>query len=108
MVRHDDQGALGFIINQPVENLSFYDLLEQLDMKNPQGVTDHMVFHGGPVRASNGFVIYAGRQGLRDETQVMDGVYFSRSLESLRMIAEGRGPKTISFAWAPQNGSLIS
>ena len=93
MVRHDDGGALGFIINRPVENLSFYDLLEQLNLKNPHGVTDHLVFHGGPVRASNGFVIYAGAQGLRDETRVIDGVYYSRSLESLRMISEGRGPE---------------
>ena len=92
MVHHDDEGALGFVINQPVQNLSFYDLLDQLNLKNPYSVTNHLVFHGGPVRASNGFVIYAGRQGLRDETRVIDGVYFSRSLESLRMISEGRGP----------------
>jgi len=106
MVHHDESGAAGFVINHPVTNLSFYSLLEQLDIENPEGVEDHLVFHGGPVQANNGFVIYEGAQDLKDEVHVGDGVYFSRSVESLKRIAEGRGPDLYSIClgraeWAP-------
>ncbi len=92
MVHHDKTGAAGFVINHPVSNLSFYSLLEQLEIENPGGVSDHLVFCGGPVRPNNGFVIYRGTLGLRDETHVGQNIYYSRSLDSLKRIAEGRGP----------------
>ena len=106
IVRHDSAGTVGFVINQPVNNLSLYALLDQLDLKNPEGVEDHRVFHGGPVQANNGFVLYEGTLGLRDEAHIVDQVYYSRSLESLKRIAEGRGPELYSIClgraeWAP-------
>ena len=93
MVQHDETGAIGFVINQPVANLSLYDLLEQLELKNPKGVSDHLIFNGGPVRSNNGFVLYKGAMKLRDEAHVGDGIYYSRSLDSLKRISEGRGPE---------------
>jgi len=106
MVHHDAKGAAGFVINMPVANLSFYELLEQLKLDNPEGVTDHMVFQGGPVQANNGFVIYEAAMGLRDEAHVTDDLFYSRSIESLKRISEGRGPDRYSIClgraeWAP-------
>lgn len=106
MVHHDETGAAGFVINQPAGNISFYSLLEQLEIENPGGVTDHLIFDGGPVQANNGFVLYEGAMRLRDEAHIVDQVYFSRSLESLKRISEGRGPDRYSIClgraeWAP-------
>lgn len=106
IVHHDETGAAGFIVNHPVDSLSFYGLLEQLDLKNPKGVEDHMVFSGGPVQANNGFVLYLESMGLRDEIHVANKVYYSRSIEGLKRIAEGRGPDFYSIClgraeWAP-------
>lgn len=106
MVHHDDKGAAGFVINTPVSNLSFYELLEQLKIENPEGVSNHIVFQGGPVEAGNGFVIYEGSMGLRDEMHIADSLFYSRSIESLKRIAEGRGPEYYSIClgraeWGP-------
>ena len=106
MVHHEANGGVGFVINHPADNISFYSLLEQLEIDNPEGVTDHLIFNGGPVQANNGFVLYEGTMGLRDEAHVLDQIYFSRSLESLKRIGEGRGPDRYSIClgraeWAP-------
>ena len=92
MVHHDEAGAVGFVVNHPVSNLSFYDLLDQLDLKNPKGVSNHVVFHGGPIQSNSGFVIYRGAMDLQDEQHVNHKIYYSRSVEILRRIAQGKGP----------------
>ncbi len=106
MVHHDERGAAGFIVNMPVVNLSFYELLEQLKVKNPEGVEDHLTFQGGPVQVSNGFVIYESSMDLRDEVHVTDDIFYSRSIECLKRIADGRGPSFYSIClgraeWGP-------
>ena len=106
MAHHDRTGAAGFVINQPVSNLSLYALLEQLEINNPGGVNDRPVFSGGPVRPNNGFVIYKDRLGLHDEIHIDQDIYYSRSLDSLKYIAEGRGPDNYIIClgraeWAP-------
>ena len=106
IVHHGGTGAAGFIINQPAGNLGLYELLDQLNVPNPEGVSDHMIFHGGPVQANNGFILYQGAMGLRDETHVGGQIYFSRSIESIRRISEGRGPDKYTIClgraeWGP-------
>src|ERR1700681_4968578 len=59
MVRHDQIGALGIIINRPVENRSLASLLEDLGDKDT-GVTGSLrIFAGGPVQAEVGFVVHS-------------------------------------------------
>ena len=93
ITEHGEAGAVGFVINQAMDELTLYTLIDQLSIDTPPAIDDHLVFAGGPVRPNNGFVIYEGSQGLRDQQHVFGTIHLSRSLESLRMISEGRGPQ---------------
>jgi putative transcriptional regulator len=47
---HGEEGAMGIIVNKPVTELRFADLLEQLGIPRPEkGARDIRVHFGGPV-----------------------------------------------------------
>lgn len=52
---HQDEGAMGFIINRQ-SNLSFHELLADLSIEAK--IPDQRVFYGGPVSRSSGFILY--------------------------------------------------
>lgn len=63
MVHHDAQGAMGFIVNKPLE-VDFGSLLELVDLDSDQIAPqcyEQDVFFGGPVRVEQLWVIYEGR-----------------------------------------------
>lgn len=62
MVNHDEHGAMGFIINRPLE-VDFGSLLEFVDMDSDEiapACYDKEVFFGGPVRVEQLWVMYNG------------------------------------------------
>lgn len=62
MVNHDDQGAMGFIVNKPLE-VDFGSLLEMVEMDQDAIAPrcyEQEVFFGGPVRVEQLWVIYNG------------------------------------------------
>lgn len=106
IAHHDETGALGFIINQPLANLSFHELLDQIELDPPKSAMEQPVLNGGPVRSSNGFVLYQGSLSLRDEFSITDQIFFSRSLDILKLIIKGQGPQNYLIClgraeWSP-------
>ena len=103
MLRHDQDGAFGIVINRPVGQRPLADLLGTKDTAAAGNV---QVFVGGPVQPNIGFVVHSSEYH-RAETLDVDGrVAMTSSLEVLRDIAEKKGPaKTlIAFGyagWAP-------
>lgn len=62
MVHHDPEGAMGFIVNKPLE-VDFGSLLEMVELENGSIAPhcyDQEVFFGGPVRVEQLWVIYNG------------------------------------------------
>ena len=52
---HNDEGALGIVINRPME-MKLEGLFEQLDVSDPdQSIADYPVLNGGPVAKERGF-----------------------------------------------------
>ncbi|MBV7583997.1 YqgE/AlgH family protein [Pseudomonas sp. PDM33] len=92
LVEHNEQGAMGLIINRP-SGLSLADVLEQLrpDELPPvrcQGVT---IYTGGPVQTDRGFVLHpAGRS--YQATLELGELSLSTSQDVLFAIADGSGP----------------
>jgi putative transcriptional regulator len=103
MLRHDQDGAFGIVINRPVGQRPLADLL---GTKDTAAAGNIQVFVGGPVQPNIGFVVHSSEYH-RAETLDVDGrVAMTSSLEVLRDIAEKKGPaKTlIAFGyagWAP-------
>src|SRR5258705_3281091 len=63
---HSSEGAMGIIVNQPAGNISFRDLLVQLDVipateliELPAQAGGVKVLSGGPVGTSRGFVLHS-------------------------------------------------
>ena len=99
MLRHDQDGAFGIVINRPAGQRPLADVLGTKDTAAAGNV---QVFVGGPVQPNIGFVVHSTEYH-RAETLDVDGrVAMTSSLEVLRDIAAKKGPaKTlIAFGYA--------
>jgi len=106
MVRHDEEGALGIVINRPVEERSIASLLEAPG-EDVSGISGSLrIFAGGPVQPELGFVVHSAEYRL-DETLDVDGrVAMTANRQILRDIGHNRGPVKSLFAlgyagWGP-------
>ena len=92
MCNHAADGAMGLIINRPIEDLAFRDILAQLDIKPSRGCDDIRVHRGGPVETSRGFVLHSADYKRDGTLIVADDIALSATTEILRAIAVGDGP----------------
>lgn len=103
---HSADGAMGLVINRALDTLNFPDLLEQLGIES-SGMSDLINIHfGGPVEAGRGFVLHSPDYN-QESTMVVDtGVALTATMEILRAIADGSGPRRCLLAlgyagWGP-------
>ena len=92
LVEHNEQGAMGLVINRP-NGLSLADVLEQLrpESQPPAPCQDLPIFSGGPVQTDRGFVLHpAGPQF--QATLELGELGLSTSQDVLFAIADGTGP----------------
>jgi putative transcriptional regulator len=106
MVRHNREGALGIVINRPVEERSLASLLEAIG-ESGKGVEGSVrIFAGGPVQPAVGFILHTSDYH-RSGTIDIDGrVAMTTSPEILKDIGAHKGPKKslVAFGyagWAP-------
>ncbi len=106
MCAHNPDGAMGLVINRPLESLSFPDLLEQLEI-DPVGGGERIEVHfGGPVESGRGFVLHS-RDYLQEATMVVDSdIALTATVDILKAIADGDGPRRSLLAlgyagWGP-------
>ena len=104
---HSDEGAMGLIVNKPLNELSFADLLTQLDIpKAPEG-RDIRVHFGGPVERGRGFVLHSGDYAGGPSTLRFGGCFgMTATLDVLEALARGEGPREALLAlgyagWGP-------
>ena len=105
MISHDEEGAMGIGIADPIGGMTVGAVLDQLDIAHDDPF-DRPVFMGGPVEPSRGFVLHSRDWGGQDAVQVGDRWMISSSHDILRAIAEGRGPSSwlvaLGYAgWSP-------
>eukprot|EP01093_Parvamoeba_rugata_P005561 TRINITY_DN1825_c0_g1_i7.p1 TRINITY_DN1825_c0_g1~~TRINITY_DN1825_c0_g1_i7.p1 ORF type:complete len:144 (-),score=16.45 TRINITY_DN1825_c0_g1_i7:72-464(-) len=57
---HNQDGAMGLVINRVIDSITFPELLEQLGIARPAPtIEDIQVHFGGPVESSRGFVLHS-------------------------------------------------
>jgi putative transcriptional regulator len=111
---HSTEGAMGIIVNHPASNIRFSDLLVQLDVIPsaeqiilPADADAIKVMKGGPVETGRGFVLHSSDFFIEDSTlPIDDGICLTATLDILKAIARGQGPKSAILAlgyagWAP-------
>jgi len=96
---HSPEGAMGFILNRPHAN-SFFDLVMQLDLvdeaQSPlasRSVLNQILHYGGPVDPGRGFVLHSDDYVGQATTRVSAGVCLTSTLDILRLISTGTGPR---------------
>ncbi|TRW17916.1 YqgE/AlgH family protein [Glacieibacterium frigidum] len=88
---HDDDGALGLIVNHPLPMLKVGELMQQLDVE--PGVTpDVAVRAGGPVEPGRGFVLHSTDWAGQSTIDVTGKYAMTSTLDVLKAIAAGTGP----------------
>ena len=102
---HDEHGAFGLGIGDVLQGVSFRDLLADLEI-DPGDAPEVPVLNGGPVEPGRGFVLHTQDWGGEGPIAARPLGALSGSLDVLRAIAEGRGPRQFLFAlgyagWAP-------
>lgn len=103
---HSPDGAMGLVINRTLDEVSFPDLLQQLKIEPPGKVDPIRVHFGGPVESGRGFVLHSSDYGHESTLKVDQDIGLTATLDILRDIAQGRGPKRKLFAlgyagWGP-------
>ena len=107
MCAHSAKGAMGIVINKPIPGLSFSEVLKQLQIDTKPMIGEFPILYGGPVETGRGFVLHSGDYEGSDSTlPVSEDISLTATLDILRALAEGRGPKQALFAlgyagWAP-------
>ena len=92
MCAHSTDGAMGLVVNKLVDNVSFPDLLEQLNIQTGPVEDDIFVHFGGPVETGRGFVLHSSDY-VQDATLVIDEqIGLTATVDILKSIAEGGGP----------------
>lgn len=90
---HTEQGAMGIVINRPME-IRLGEVLDQLDIEpNVTGVAESQVYLGGPVQPDRGFVLHTGPGEFDSTLSVTPDIRVTTSRDVLEAIAEGRGPQ---------------
>src|ERR1700761_6527520 len=107
MCAHSEEGAMGLIVNKPIEGMGFQELIKNLNLRVTSNAPDSSILFGGPVETGRGFVLHSNDYKGDDSTMaVTEGISLTATLDILRAIAEGRGPERAVFAlgysgWGP-------
>ncbi len=92
MCAHSTEGAMGLVVNKLVDNVSFPDLLDQLNIQIGPVENEIFVHFGGPVETGRGFVLHSSDY-VQDATLLIDEhIGLTGTVDILKSIAEGSGP----------------
>jgi putative transcriptional regulator len=90
---HNDEGALGIVINRPT-TLKMGGLFEQLavDDADPEAA-ELPVLSGGPVGIERGFVLHGPEHSYENTLPVSDEISLTLSRDIIDDMASGKGPE---------------
>lgn len=98
LLRHDNDGAFGIVINRPIGDKPIKGLLAAAGDSDTDAEGSIAVMAGGPVEPQYGFVVHSAEYR-RSETMAVDGkVAMTASKEALRDIGRHQGPQKCFFA----------
>jgi putative transcriptional regulator len=106
LLRQDDTGAFGIVLNRPVDQRSIADLLSAAGDHGETVEGSLQVFAGGPVQPELGFVVHSPDYRRADTLDLGNEVAMTADKQILRDIGHHKGPKKVLFAfgytgWGP-------
>ncbi len=114
LIEHNENGAMGLVINHPLDGLQFSDILEQLNLGKPeelielpQNVQSREILRGGPVDVGRGFVLHSNDCFFKGNSyQINEELCLTASIDILKSLAFGPQPRNSLLAlgycgWGP-------
>jgi putative transcriptional regulator len=106
MCAHSSEGAMGLVVNRTLKQFTFLELLDQIGIPARGATADIRVHFGGPVESGRGFVLHSGDFQTDGTLVVEESVALTASVDILKAIADGRGPRRSLLAlgyagWGP-------
>lgn len=102
---HSADGAMGFVINRTLESPTVPEFLNQLNIVTdeerdsiPASLRMAPLYSGGPVEPGRGFVLHSPDYAAESTLAIDDTISLTATLEILRAISIGRGPRRVFMA----------
>ncbi len=102
MVSHNDEGAMGIVLNRPVAVGPLSEILSIFGVKAPPDAGDIRLHSGGPVQRSTGFILHSTDYMLEETLVVNEDIALTAHADILLAIAKGEGPaqRLLAFGYA--------
>ena len=102
----EDEGAMGLVVNKLLASLTMDELFTHLNLDPTTLAASRPVHFGGPVEPGRGFVLHTADYHEDATLVVGDGIAVTGTLDILRAIGRGEGPRRSLLAlgyagWAP-------
>ena len=107
---HSEDGAMGFVVNRPLPDLQFGELLVQLGIDREAEAREVPVHFGGPMEPGRGFVLHAlpgeGPSEHEGQARIAPEIGMTTTRDILEDLARGAGPEKAVLAlgyagWGP-------
>ena len=102
MVQHDQKGALGIVINRPVDEVPVAKLLNALGIDSKDSDGSVRLFAGGPVQPDVGLIVHSAEYRLTGTINIDGRVAMTTDPQVLRDIGRHEGPRQslVAFGYA--------
>lgn len=94
---HDENGAMGLVVNHILPGLELHSLLDQLSIEGSIKNADMPVMSGGPVETARGFILHQGGFRQIESLEIESNIYVTGTIDALKAIARGDGPERMLF-----------
>ena len=90
---HDEQGAMGIIINRPTP-ITLTELLTHFEISNTsETIINTPIFFGGPVQKNQGMVLHNSDTEWKNTIQIADKVFLTTSTDILKDMGTDKSPE---------------
>ncbi|AJJ61865.1 YqgE/AlgH family protein [Yersinia aldovae] len=99
---HNDEGAMGLVINKPLEQFTVETVLKKLNItptpRDPSIRLDKPVLAGGPLAEDRGFILHSPREGFGSSIPISPETMITTSKDVLETFGTSEQPKNLLVA----------
>ena len=108
LISHNDKGAMGFIINKPIEGIYLSDIIKvNGSQKKIDTNKNNIVLFGGPVEYKSGFLLHSKEYQIKNTTlKINEHFSLTNDTKAISDVYKGKGPVSSLFmlgyaGWSP-------
>ena len=108
LISHNEKGAMGFIINKPIEGIYLSDIIRVNGSKKKNDSNkNNIVLFGGPVEYNNGFLLHSKEYQIKNTTlKINEHFSLTNDTKAISDVYKGKGPVSSLFmlgyaGWSP-------